>query len=147
MEEYGVRVGAVMNWPPLAGRMMATLMLNDGPMTADQLREELGASAGGISECSRILMESGVVERIKTAGTRKRSYAYRPDAWVACLQHQIAMSVQLRDLATSACKTLRRKPKHIRRRFEDMRHYQDFMTRSLTNLEDSFKEAAGFQEP
>lgn len=135
VEQYGIRIGAVMNWPPMAGRMMATLMLNDGPMTADELREALGASAGAISGCSRILVESGVVMRIKSKFTRKKTFAYRPDAWVACLQHQVAMATELRDLADTACDRLKKRPPHILSRFEDMRTYQNFMANSLAGLE------------
>lgn len=145
-EEYGIRVGAVMNWPPLAGRMMAIIMLNNGPMTVDELRRELGASAGGISECSRLLVESGVVERIKSPGTRKKSFAYRQDAWVACLQHQVEIHAELRDLAIAGCEAVRRTPKSIRSRFDDMRHYQEFMTQSLEELEGVFKEEIGFSD-
>ncbi len=139
VELFGAQIGRVMSWPPMAGRMLATLMLHDGPMAADELRESLQASAGAISEASRLLIDNGVVERVKTLGSRKRSYVYRDDAWLGCLRHQVRVTMDLLDLAESAAKSQRGNSPRLHRRFEDMRDYYLFMAKTFRQLEREFE--------
>ncbi len=71
VENFGIEIGNAMGWPPMAGRVLATLMLHDGPMSMKQLREALDASAGTISEMARLLDRNGVVTRVKIPNTRQ----------------------------------------------------------------------------
>ena len=102
VENFGIEIGNAMGWPRMAGRVLATLMLHDGPMSMKQLQETLGASAGAISEMARLLDRNGVVTRVKIPNTRQIGYEYRHDAWLGCLQHQIAITTQLLRLAESS---------------------------------------------
>src|SRR3981189_2727720 len=80
VENFGIEIGNAMGWPRMAGRVLATLMLHDGPMSMKQLQGTLGASAGAISEMARLLDRNGVVTRVKIPNTRQIGYEYRHDA-------------------------------------------------------------------
>ncbi|GLY69037.1 GbsR/MarR family transcriptional regulator [Amycolatopsis taiwanensis] len=138
VENFGIEIGNAMGWPRMAGRVLATLMLHDGPMSMKQLREALGVSAGAISEMARLLDRNGVVTRVKIPNTRQTGYTYRHDAWLGCLQHQIAITTQLLRLAESSSHTPEAKAEHARGRFADMRAYYTLVTDKLREAEQEF---------
>ena len=138
VENFGIEIGNAMGWPRMAGRVLATLMLHDGPMSMKQLQGTLGASAGAISEMARLLDRNGVVTRVKIPNTRQIGYEYRHDAWLGCLQHQIAITTQLLRLAESSSRTPEAKAKHAKGRFADMSAYYTLITRKLAEAEAEF---------
>ena len=67
--------------PRMVGRVWATLLITDAPhLTAADLREALGASAGSISTATRSLLQLGLIERIAVRGERRDHFAVRPGA-------------------------------------------------------------------
>lgn len=140
VEAFGVEIGLAMGWPPMAGRVLATLMLHEGPMSMKELQEALSASAGAVSESARMLDFSRVVTRVKMPGGRQIGYVYRRNAWLGCLQHQVATTVRLLEVAESSSRSPELSSATTRQRFEDMRTYYDFLARTLKTAEQEFKE-------
>lgn len=134
VEEFGIHVGRAMGWPPMAGRAAGLLMLSDEPLTLTQLQQDLDASKGSVSEMTRLLIANGAVERYKEPGQRHFVYRWRDDAWVGCLQHIVASTTQLRDLAEHAQGRAAKMPPVQRERLRDMREYYGFMVGNLESL-------------
>lgn len=134
LEDFAVVIGQTMGWPPTAGRTAGVLMLSEQPMTARQLQAEVGASAGSMSEITRLLIDNGVVARGKEPGARYFVYRWRPDAWVGCLEHQLRQVEALRDLAHGTEATSGGLPGPARLRLRDMVDYYDFMVVRLAGL-------------
>ncbi|MCM3548688.1 GbsR/MarR family transcriptional regulator [Shouchella clausii] len=61
------------------GQLYATLYLNDGPMTLDDLRDELGMSKGSMSIGVRKLLEEKIIHRVYRKGERKDLYEAEKD--------------------------------------------------------------------
>lgn len=139
VEEFGTEIGQAMGWPPMAGRVLATLMLHDGPMSVRELQATLNASAGAISESTRLLDFSRVVSRVKMPGGRQAGYEYRKNAWLGCLQHQVATTLRLLELAESSSRSDEITSPFAQERFEDMRTYYAFIANKLGAAEEEFK--------
>jgi DNA-binding transcriptional regulator GbsR (MarR family) len=98
LEGVGVEVAA--SFPGitrLGGQIVAALYLSDGPRSMDDLSAELGRSKSNIFANVRGLEAAGIVERLRTAGTRRDAYALRgkyPDviigAYIARLRRVVA---------------------------------------------------------
>lgn len=127
VEEFGTHVGRAMGWPPMAGRAAGVLMLSEKPLTMAQLRDALDASKGSVSEMTRLLIANGTVERFKEPGSRQFVYRWRDDAWIGCLQHVVASTTQLRDLAERARTRGASMPEEQRGRLSEMHEYYRFM--------------------
>jgi DNA-binding transcriptional regulator GbsR (MarR family) len=134
IEDFGLRIGRAMGWPPMAGRTSGVLMLSDRPLTLAELQDALDASKGSVSEMTRLLVLNGVVERYKEPGSRQFVFRWRDDAWVGCLQHQVSVNRDLLDLAESAQRQGRHLPSEQRERLRQMRDYYVFMTEQLEAL-------------
>lgn len=134
VEDFARVIGATMGWPPVAGRTAGVLMLGAEPMTARQLRDEVGASAGAMSEVTRLLMDNGVVRRFKEPGARHFVYEWRPDAWVGCLEHQVRQVGELRELAHRNAERGAGLPAPAGERIRDMVDYYDLVATRLAAL-------------
>ncbi|MGW4526391.1 GbsR/MarR family transcriptional regulator [Amycolatopsis sp. NPDC004378] len=134
IEDFGLRIGRAMGWPPMAGRTSGVLMLSEKPLTLDELQDALGASKGSVSEMTRLLMVNGVVERYKEPGSRHFVHRWRDDAWIGCLQHQVTMNRELLELAETAQDQGKHLPPEQRGRLRQMRDYYVFMTEQLEAL-------------
>ncbi len=138
-EDFATVIGRTMGWPPLAGRTAAVLLLSEHPMTTLQLQHETGASAGSMSETTRLLITNGVVRRFKEPGTRHFVHEWRADAWAGCLEHQLEQTIELRDLAHRTRSVGARLPDTQRARLREMAGYYDFMVSHLRALLASYR--------
>lgn len=147
VEDFGVRIGGAMGWPPMAGRAAGVLMLSEAPMTMSQLQEVLEASKGSVSETTRLLVSTGTVERFKEQGSRQFVYRWRADAWVGCLQHQLEQTRELLSLAETAQHQGSALPLEQQGRLRAMHDYYSFMVERLALLlreySDRLNEGAG----
>lgn len=134
IEDFGVRIGGAMGWPPMAGRAAGVLMLSQEPVSTAQLQETLEASKGSVSEVARLLVDNGVVERFKERGQRQYVYQWRPDAWIGCLRHQVQATTQLLDFARDARQKAADLSPVQRRRLDHMAEYYVFIVERLERL-------------
>ena len=139
IEDFASVIGATMGWPPTAGRTAGVLMLADAAMTAQQLQAEVGASAGSMSEITRLLITNGVVVRFKAPGARHFVYQWRADAWGGgraprggVVGGRPAPPPRTRARAAAL-------PEVQRRRVRDMAGYYDFMVDRLTALLEEYR--------
>ncbi|MEA2009315.1 MAG: MarR family transcriptional regulator [Actinomycetota bacterium] len=62
--------------PPMAGRVWAALLVTDQPhLSATDLQEQIGASAGSISTAVTGLTRLGIIDRVWVPGERRSYYA------------------------------------------------------------------------
>ncbi len=134
VEDFGLRIGRAMDWPPMAGRAAGVLMLSDTPLTMTQLQEALGASKGSISEITRLLIANGTVARHKEPGSRGFVYQWREEAWVGCLAHQLDQNTELLELARSAQARGVHLPAVQQARLQAMAEYYSFMVERVGEL-------------
>lgn len=139
VEDFATVLGQTMGWSPTAGRTAGVLLLSGEPMTAQQLQADVGASAGSMSEITRLLITNGVVHRFKERGARHFVYQWRPDAWVGCLEHQLRQVQKLRDLAHRTEASGGDLPQLPQRRLGEMAAYYDFMVARLTSLLEDYR--------
>lgn len=85
---------------PMTGRILGWLLVADPPeQGAEAIAEALDASRGSVSMSTRLLMEVGVVERVRVRGERRARYRVRPGVWPAILQQNLRRLTEMRLLA------------------------------------------------
>lgn len=66
----------------MLGRILGHLIVADPPLqSADDLATALGASKGSISQATRLLIQRGMIRRVRKPGERRDYFQARPDAW------------------------------------------------------------------
>ena len=65
--------------PPIAGRILALLLVSEGAHTLDQLARALRVSKASASTNARLLAHFGVITRARRPGDRRDFYSVVPD--------------------------------------------------------------------
>ncbi len=87
----------------MAGRVWAMLLvMNEPHLSALELQEALGASAGSISTATRSLLQLGLIERVNVRGERRDYFAPRRGAVANILRIRLERLVAVEDLLTEA---------------------------------------------
>src|SRR6185312_10830884 len=73
----------------MVARVLAAFLFSDREsLTAGDLGEQLGASAGSISGAITMLRTVGLIEPAPTPGSRRAHYRMRDDAWATLMTAQ-----------------------------------------------------------
>ena len=92
----------------MAGRVWAMLLVMNEPyLSAADLRDALGASAGSISGATRSLLQLGLIERVNVRGERRDYFAPRRGAIVNTLWLQLQRLVAIEDMLNTRFPTSR----------------------------------------
>jgi DNA-binding transcriptional regulator GbsR (MarR family) len=59
----------------------AVLFAEEETITAGEIAERLGVSAGAVSGAVKTLMTTGMIERVPVPGSRRDHYAFPPGSW------------------------------------------------------------------
>lgn len=65
--------------PRIAGRIMALLLLEDTPLSLDEVATRLQVSRASVSTNARLLQGMGVIERVAPVGNRRDHYQIAPE--------------------------------------------------------------------
>ena len=88
------------NMPPMAGRLLAYLMVCDPPeQTFESLQVALSASAGSISTMSQLLLERGLITRFRPPKSRRDYLSVHRNMPMRLLQDNIRSVLIMHDLA------------------------------------------------
>lgn len=94
--------------PPISGRIVGRLLLCDPPhQSSTELADYLNASRGAISTQTRMLIQAGIVERVRFPGDRSSYFRIVPGCWTQMLQAEYLRVKRLRMLGDQALAHLR----------------------------------------
>jgi|SRR5581483_3468889 len=105
---------------PIAGRLFATLVLADSPLSLDELAESLGVSKASVSTDARRLFERGIVERVRKPGDRRDYYELTPSFFVQTMRSRTAQWARLQQFVTTLRDSGARLSPTVRERIDSM---------------------------
>lgn len=124
----------------MVARVLAAFLFSDrDSVTAAELGEQLGASAGSISGAITMLRTVGLIEPAPVPGSRRAHYRMRDDAWATMMSSQNAMVRVMQDIAAAGvARTPPDSP--AARRLEKMRDFYAYLFAELPALIDRWRE-------
>ncbi|WP_218670971.1 GbsR/MarR family transcriptional regulator [Microbispora sp. GKU 823] len=88
--------------PPIAGRVLAWLMICDPPeQSAGQIAEAIGASRASPATSMRLLIDAGFVRRRTRPGQKTHYYRVDDDAWERVVRRRAAGLAAFRDITAA----------------------------------------------
>ena len=127
--------------PRTAGRILAWLLICDPPhQTMDELVETLQISKSTISTSSRMLIESGFINRISLPGQRRDVYRIDNDAWIKGFERKSAEMETMHQFAKRGLALVAQAPPEQRQRVEEMIEAYTFMGREYPLLLERWKQ-------
>lgn len=124
-ERYGV--------PRMVGRVLGWLMVCDPPeQSAADLARALQASKASISTSTRLLEQTGIIERLARPGVRPVYFRLRPEAaGTALIRERLRAVTLFRGLIERALQALEDAPPHRRARLKALHMLYTFFEREL----------------
>jgi DNA-binding transcriptional regulator GbsR (MarR family) len=134
VEEFGI-VFEEAGLPRMAGRIMGYLLLSSPPhKSIDELSTALMASKGSISTMTRLLIQSGIIERISLPGVRHDYFRIKPDALGCVVKYRAEQISAFRKLAERGLELVGAKATPVRQALEEMRDMYVFIEREFPAL-------------
>ena len=130
--------------PPMAGRLLGWLLLCEPPhQTAAELVEGLEASAGSISSMTRLLVQTGVVERIAVPGIRSAAFRLHCDGGPEHLRRILHKTRRRRELYERGLELLAGRPAESGARLRDQLGFLRFIEREMPVLIERWERERG----
>ena len=124
----------------MGGRILGVLLLCDPPeQSLAELEHHLQASAGSVSTMTRLLEQTGLIERVAKPGDRRFLYRVRPHAMDMHWEQQLDNAKALHALVERSLDAMGKRSKKRRDRLEVVGEYADFYVEKLPGLIDEWR--------
>ena len=136
--------------PRMSGRVWAYLLIADAPyVSAAELGDALGASAGAISTATTFLQQLGFIDRTRVPGDRRDYYVPHRGAVGDLLRRRLERLVTVEELISEALDTFGDR-EYAKPRLDDVHDIYHWYARELPKLHERFvseqREAARAKE-
>lgn len=117
-ESYGI--------PRIGGRILGLLLVAHEPLSAEDIAAVLRISRASVSTNFRLLLTSGLAEKVSFPGSRTTYYSFPETAWEKSMNAEIQGIGALRRIAQQGLQALP-PGDFARNRMEDLIHWADFL--------------------
>jgi len=121
--------------PRMAGRILGYLLICDPPHQSMQnIAEALQASKGAISTSSRMLIQSGIVDKKSFPKDRNDYFHIKSNAWSVHLKTQMSSVHHFKKVIRTGLKLLNDAPSDQKNRLQEMFDFYDWMDQEIPVL-------------
>jgi DNA-binding transcriptional regulator GbsR (MarR family) len=92
--------------PRIGGRLLGLLLLAERPLSLDQITRTLGVSRASVSTNSRMLLYTGMIERVSFPGDRRDYDQFSARGWESSVEADIKGTRALLRIMSEALTTL-----------------------------------------
>jgi DNA-binding transcriptional regulator GbsR (MarR family) len=118
--------------PATSGRILGHLLVCATPVqSSSELARALHTTSGSISTNTRLLVQSGLIERAPIRGRRGIFFRIAPGVWDSLLDLQVRRTRQFREILDSGVRLLRDEPPPRGQRVKEARDYYALMEAEL----------------
>lgn len=119
IEKTGILFTKIFGIPRIGDRILGLLLISPQPITFEHISKCLCVSHGSICTNLRLLILSGLIQKVTFIGERCDFYQFSSDAWDRVHQKSIETIQDLRDLASAGVNELS-KTSIVHQRMDDM---------------------------
>ena len=141
IEEFAA-LFSVAGVPPMAGRVLAMLLLSEEGLPTGRLVAALGVSKGAVSTATRLLLQFHMLERYHIRGSRQAHFRIRPGLWTEALRQKMTILSSMRVMAEQGLELVGDAPR-ARERLEEMRDIYAFFEESLPEMFEGWERERG----
>ncbi len=117
--------------PPIAGRILALLLVCETPRSLDELASELGVSKASASTNTRLLAHFGVIARARRSGDRRDFYAVAPDLFERSVAQRLEQWERFTAVVGEARRAVPVRKRLVRARLEGYETAFAYMSESI----------------
>ena len=135
-----------MGLPRMAGRILGVLLISDPPeQSINDLSETLQASKGSISTNTRLLCETGLIERVPSPVPRRVYFAFKEGGWLVFMRQRMRLMAELHHIAERGLDMLRDRSPALQERLQEAHDMFSMVETHYPALLDRFEEERSSQ--
>jgi DNA-binding transcriptional regulator GbsR (MarR family) len=124
-----------MGYPRMAGRILGWLLICDPPVqSAGELADVLQASKGSLSTMTRLLIQTGLIERAGLPGQRRDYFRIKVGAWPQLIRSQLQSMIGLHQNVERGLALLQDRDPTLQERLREAHDLYAFLERELPAL-------------
>ncbi len=126
--------------PRIFGQILGWLIICDPPhQSFPDLMENLNISKASVSNNTRMLLESGLIEKVRITGERQVYFRIKEGSIIDFMERQLQLVVDFREISEKALALLEHDDQTDRTRVENMHKFHSFLSSELPVLIEKFR--------
>ena len=124
-----------MGLPRMGGRILGVLLIADPPaQSINDLCDILDASKGAVSINARLLVESGLIERVASPVPRRDYFRFKPGGWLLFMQQRMKVMAELHRITERGLELIRDDAPELRERLMEAHDMFAFIEEEMPGL-------------
>ena len=130
----------LMGLPRMAGRILGVLLISDPPeQSINDLCEVLQASKSSISTNTRLLTQTGLIERAPSPVPRRVYFRFKPGGWLTFMRQRMLLMSELHQITERGLEMLRDRDPELRERLQEAHDMFSLFEEHYPELLDHFE--------
>ena len=139
VDEFSLKMEKI-GHPRIYGQILGWLLICDPPhQSFPDLMENLGISKASVSNITRILLESGKIEKVRITGERQIYFKIKDGSAIDFMERQMHLTNDLKDISAKALQLIEEKNDTDCRRLRKVHEFHTFLSNELPSLIEKFK--------
>lgn len=127
--------------PRISGRLLALMLLEEEPLSFDELADRLQVSRSSVSTNTRILENRGIIERTGRPGDRRTYYRVADDPYEGMISTLIRRKRKVKEIIQETLRELEGPDERSRVRLERMLRFYELTVSALESMMAEWQDA------
>lgn len=139
VDEFSLKMEQI-GHPRIYGQILGWLLICNPPYQSfPDLMENLGISKASVSNTTRMLLEAGLIEKVRITGERQIYFRIKEGSVTDFMERQMQLVSDLRDISGKALKLVKEEQQTNPGRLERMFKFHSFLSKEFPVLIEKFK--------
>ncbi len=139
VEDFSLKIEEL-GYPRIYGQILGWLLICDPPhQSFPDLMENLDISKASVSNVTRMLLERGLIEKVRVQGERQMYFKLRKGSLVDFMEKQISLTQELEAVTAKALKLVEDKKETDPERLKKVNHFYRFISEQVRLLIQKYK--------
>lgn len=144
VDEFSLKMEQI-GHPRIYGQILGWLLICDPPhQSFPDLMDNLGISKASVSNITRMLLEAGLIEKVRITGERQIYFRIREGSVTDFMERQMQLVTDLKDISGKALELVKEKKGTAPYRLDRMFKFHTFLSREFPVLIEKFKKEHNF---
>lgn len=140
VEDFSLKIEEL-GYPRIYGQILGWLLICDpAHQSFPDLMENLNISKASVSNVTRLLLERGLIEKVRIQGERQMYFKLRKGSLVDFMEKQLRLTHELEAVTAKALKFVEDKKEPKPERLTKMNHFYHFISKHIGELMQKYKE-------
>lgn len=144
VEEFSMKIEEL-GHPRIYGQILGWLLICDPPhQSFPDLMENLDISKASVSNVTRMMLETGLIEKVRVKGERQIYFKLKEGSLIEFMEKQVKLTLDLQKITEKGLTLTQKNSNTNTSRLEKVNQFHSFLAKELPPLIQKYKTENGF---